>query len=515
MMSTAAGTAERLQMVGWRGKALLPVLIYSALVMSVLSTLGSPMIPTIARDQGVSLDAAQWILTITLLVGAVSTPITGRLADGPYRKLTILGSLLLVLIGSVFAAASPNFAVLMAGRALQGLGLGLVPLAISVARDCLPAAKVRSGIAILSITTAAGAGLGYPITGLIAQEFDYRAGFWFAAIISVIAIGLVAVVVPAGSLRTSHPLDLVGSLLLGATLTALLLAISQGEVWGWGSATIVGLFLATIVLGATWIWQALRTAHPLVDLRLMTNRSVLTADLVSLMMGVSLYAMSALINRYVQTPRVAGYGFHAGLIGTGLMLAPLSIGSLLSTRTSRFLTGRFGPARVLPIGSIIVGLDMLFIALERTNRWEIVVAMILLGLGIGTTFAAMPLLIIRAVPPSETGSATSMNTVLRSVGGAIGSASSIALLTSYTPAGDVLPSNSGYTVTFIVGAVICLASAVVSVVMLPRTPVSGVGQPASSSEPTPAAPAVQSYPHPHPQPRPQVQPQVQARPQRG
>ncbi|HEU0163648.1 MAG TPA: MFS transporter [Thermomicrobiales bacterium] len=490
-MSAAAGTTDRLRIDGWRGKALLPVLIYSALVMSVLSTLGSPMIPTIARDQGVSLDAAQWILTVTLLIGAVSTPITGRLADGPYRKLTILGSLILVLIGSILAATSPNFAVLITGRALQGLGLGLVPLAISVARDCLPADKVRGGIAILSITTAAGAGLGYPITGLIAQEFDYRAGFWFAAIISVIAIALVATVVPTGSLRASHPLDLIGSVLLGTTLTALLLAISQGEVWGWGSATIVGLFIATIVLGAIWVWQALRTTHPLVDLRLMTNRSVLTADLVSLLMGVSLYAMSALINRYVQTPKGAGYGFHAGLIATGLMLAPLSIGSLLSTRTSRFLTGRFGPAQVLPIGSIIVGLDMLFIALERTSRWEIVVAMILLGLGIGTTFAAMPLLIIRAVPASETGSATSMNTVLRSVGGAIGSAASIALLTSYTPAGDVLPTDNGYTVTFVVGAVICLASAVVSVIMLPRTPVSGAGLQAPVLERIPATPVVE------------------------
>ncbi|MGI8484038.1 MAG: MFS transporter [Thermomicrobiales bacterium] len=479
---------ERLEARGWRGKALLPVLIYSALVMSVLSTLGAPMIPTIAHDQGVTLEAAQWILTVMLLVGAVATPITGRLADGPYRKVTILGSLGLVLIGSVVVAVSPSFALLIVGRALQGFGLGLVPLAISVARDCLPADKVRPGIAILSITTAAGAGLGYPVTGLIAQRLDYRAGFWFAAIITVIALALVVVVVPAGSLRKPNPLDFVGAILLSIVLASLLLFISEGSKWGWTSGKILGLAAISVVAGGIWIWQALRTPYPLVDLRIMTNRSVLTADIVALLMGVSLYAMSSLINRYVQAPKEAGYGFHAGLVATGLMLGPLAIGSLLSNRMSSVLTARYGPRLVLPLGSFIVAVDMVFVALMRTSQWEIVIAMVMLGLGIGLAFAAMPLLIIRAVPPSETGSATSMNTVLRSVGGAIGSAASIALLSTYTPVGQHLPTNTGYTVTFLVGAAICLVSGVVSAIMLPRTSVSEAGLQAPVLERIPARP---------------------------
>lgn len=458
---------QRALATGWRGTALLPVLIYSAMVMSVLSTLGSPMIPTIAREQGVSLEAAQWVLTITLLVGAVTTPITGRLADGPWRKQTILGSLLLVLIGSVLAALSPSFAVLMVGRAFQGLGLGLVPLAISVARDGLPAHKVREGIAILSVSTAIGTGLGYPITGVIAEDFSYRAAFWFAAIISVIALVLIALVVPSTRHRPAQPLDIVGATLLSIALAALLLGISQGRTLGWGSPIILGLFAVAIIVGGAWGVQALRTAHPLVNLRLMTNRSVLAADVVALMMGVSLYAMSSLVNRYVQAPREAGYGFHAGLIATGFMLAPLSLGSLLSTRTSTILTRRLGVRWVLPIGSLVVALDMIFVGVSRSAPWEIVVAMFILGLGISTTFAAMPLLIIRAVPPEETGSATSMNTVLRTIGGAVGSAASIALLSAYTPAGSHLPTDTGYSVTFIAGAIICAVAAAISIAMRP------------------------------------------------
>lgn len=461
------GIEDRAMATGWRQPALLPVLIYSAMVMSVLSTLGSPMIPTIAREQGVSLEAAQWVLTITLLVGAVTTPITGRLADGPWRKQTILGSLGLVFIGSVLAAAAPSFAVLMAGRAFQGLGLGLVPLAISVARDGLRHDKVRGGVAILSVSTAIGTGLGYPITGLIAQNLDYRAAFWFAAIISVIAFALIALIVPSTRHRPKLPLDITGATLLSVTLAALLLAISQGRSLGWMSPAILVLFALSAVAGIAWGVQALRTAYPLVNLRLMTNRSVLAADIVALMMGVSLYAMSSLVNRYVQAPKEAGYGFHAGLVATGLMLAPLSLGSLLSTRTSTWLTGRLGARWVLPIGSVIVALDMIFIGVARSSQWEVVVAMAVLGLGISTTFAAMPLLIIRGVPSDETGSAMSMNTVLRTIGGAVGSAASIALLSAFTPAGSHIPGNAGYSVTFIAGAVISLAAAIVSVAMLP------------------------------------------------
>ncbi|MGB3329346.1 MAG: MFS transporter [Thermomicrobiales bacterium] len=463
-----AGVDLRSRATGWRATALLPVLIYSAMVMSVLSTLGSPMIPTIAREKGVSLEAAQWVLTITLLVGAVTTPITGRLADGPWRKQTILGSLGLVFIGSVLAAAAPSFGVLMAGRALQGFGLGLVPLAISVARDGLSPDKVRGGIAILSVSTAIGTGLGYPITGLIAQNLDYTAAFWFAAVISVIAFALIALVVPSTRHQQRLPLDIVGAVLLSIALAALLLAISQGRTMGWASPQILGLFVVAVVAGVVWGMQALRTTYPLVNLRLMTNRSVLAADIVALMMGVSLYAMSSLVNRYVQAPKEAGYGFHAGLVATGLMLAPLSIGSLLSTRMSSWMTGKFGARWVLPIGSLIVALDMIFVGVSRSSQWEIVLAMAILGLGISTTFAAMPLLIIRAVPAAETGSATSMNTVLRSIGGAIGSAASIALLSAFTPAGSHLPSDMGYSVTFIAGAVICIGAAVVSLVMLPE-----------------------------------------------
>jgi MFS family permease len=448
---------------------LLPVLVFVGFVVSIIGTLGALMIPTIANAQNVSLETAQWLLTITLLVGAVSTPFSGRLADGPLRRYVILVTLALVLAGSVLAAIAGNFPLLLAGRALQGLGQSLIPLAIAVARDRLPAAKLKPGIAILSITTAAGAGLGYPITGFIAQHFNYQAGFWFAAIVTTIALILVFLVVPSNASIESKPLDFAGAMLLSFALISLLLPISQGRSWGWGSDRVIGLLILSLVLTGIWIIQELRTPYPLVELRLITKRTVLAADLAALLIGIALYGMSSLINRFMQTPASAGYGFDSSLVMVGITLMPLAFGSIAASKISSPLTARIGPGRVLSAGAIIVGLDMLYLAFTRTYRWELMIATFVLGIGVGLTFAMMPALIIRSVPPTETGSATGLNQVLRLVGGSMGSAASIAILSAHVQGDSFIPADSGYTVAFAAGAILCFIAAFVCFVLIRET----------------------------------------------
>jgi len=447
---------------------ILPVLVFAAVVMSLISTLGTPMVPTIARELDVSLETAQWLLTVTLLVGAVVTPIGGRLANGSHRKQVIVGTLAIVCAGSVISATIRHFPLFLLGRALQGVGLAIVPMAMAVARDSLPRQRARNGIAVLSVTTAVGTGLGYPVTGLLGERFGYQMPFAAAAMVSLIGVVLLWRTLPSFTSGEPDHIDVPGALLLSVALVCLLLAISQGRAWGWTSPTILALIFGAVVIGVLWVLLELRAAHPLVELRLALNPLVMSANVSAFMMGVGLFAVSSLVSRFVQAPEEAGYGFHAGLLVAGLMLMPLSIGSLASTWFTRWLGARLGPFLVLPIGALIVTLTGLFLAFARSEVWEILVAVAVLGLGISTTFAAMPALIIRAVPPWETGSATGLNAVLRSVGGSIGSAASIALLSSYTMAGSSLPSNRGYTIAFIAGAVACLGAVVASVVLTPR-----------------------------------------------
>ncbi|MFK0168803.1 MFS transporter [Streptomyces sp. NPDC090306] len=447
------------------GRALLPSLMFTALTVSVISTLGAPMVPTIAREQHVSLSAAQWILTVTLLAGAVAGPVLGRLGDGPRRRGAIQGALTCVFAGSVLAAVAPAFGLLLAGRALQGIGMGLMPLAISVARENLPADRMRSGISSLSITTSVGAGLGYPITGVIAQNLDYRAGFCFAAVLSAAALVVVTRVVPRGSSVPHRPLDVVGATLLCTGLAAVLLALSQGVAWGATAPATLTCVVVGVVLLAAWAVHALRTRHPLVDLRLIRNRAVLAANTTALLMGVGMYATLSLVNLYTQVPASAGYGFSLSLTATGLVLMPLSLGSLTANRVASGLVSRVGLFRVLPLGALVVTVDLALLALWRGHLGVLILGTFLLGNGVGAAYAAMPVLIVRNVPASETGSATSLNQVLRTIGGSVGSAAISAIMLGYTPAGGSVPREGAYTAAFLLTAGISLLGVVAAVVL--------------------------------------------------
>ena len=452
----------------WRDRALVPALVFLGMVVAVVSSLGAPLIPTIARLNGVSLATAQWSLTIAFLVGAVATPTMGRLADGPHRRPVVLVALGVVVLGSVLAALPLGFGALLAGRAMQGVGLGLTSLAIAIARDHVrDAERARSAIAMLSITAVAGVGLGYPLTGLIAEHLGFHAGFWFGAVVSATALAVAAVVVPSSRGRVAHRLDVLGAVLLGGALGGLLLALSEAESWGWTSPLLLGVTAAALVLLVAWVAHELRSAHPLVDLRLVRNRSVLTADVTGLFAGIGMYLLLSLVTRFVQTPTSAGYGFGSSIVVSGLVLLPFSIGSVAASRVAPVLARRTSPDLVLPIGSLVFTAALLSFALARGSLWMVFVTMGVAGLGVGCTFAAMPGLIVRAVPAGETGSATSFNQVLRTVGYSAGSALSATVLEAHTAAGQSLPDGAGYGVAAAIGCGVWILTAVLSYV-LPR-----------------------------------------------
>jgi MFS family permease len=454
-------------------KKLVGTLMLAAMTVSVQSTLGTPLIPTIAREQHVTLEAAQWLLTLTLLVGVVATPVLGRLGDGARRERVLFGTLSAVLAGSVVAATASTFPQLLVGRALQGIGYGTVPLCIALAREHLTGERQRSAIATLSITVAVGAGLGFPVTGLIAQDLDFHAAFWFGALFSAVALVTALAVIPQrphapGSVDVR--LDVPGALLLGGGLGAVVLAVSKAETWGWGAAATLALLTAGAAALLVWTAVELRVEHPLIDLRLARIRAVLCANAAAVLMGMGMYVGMALVNRLVQTPRATGYGFGASLVTTGLLLLPLSAGSLMSQPLARRGAARFGPRAALSAGAVLVAAALIGLAASHAHLWEIAAVTCLLGVGVGSTFALMPALIVASVPPDRTGSATSLNQVLRSAGGAFGSALGITILTAHTARGAALPADGGYTTAFALGGALCLAAAALTLLLLDRRP---------------------------------------------
>jgi predicted MFS family arabinose efflux permease len=444
---------------------LVSVLVGVTMVTGIISSLGAPLIPSVARTLHISLDSAQWSLTAALLSASVAAPIMGRLGDGPRRRETIIGGLAIVLVGSIVAGLAQSLALLVVGRAMQGVGLGLAPVTMAAARDHLPPERAQSVIGILSVAGAAAVGAGYPISGLIASDLGVHAAFFFGALMSAIALVAAARVIPSSRKSGTAMLDVSGGLVIAAGLVALLLAIGQGQQWGWRSASVVGLFVAAAIILVVWVRLQLRRDAPLVDLRQLRVRAVLTADLAAIVLGLAMYMFLTLVTEFVQEPRALSYGLGASTLVAGLCLVPFSVMSLLASRTTGAVTKRLSASTVLVVGSLIIAGAGAFFALLHGAVWEAFVAMGVIGIGFGYTFAAIPGLITRAVPARETGSAMGLYQVIRYIGFSLGSALAASILAGNTDHGGRQVTERGYVVALWVGTAVCVLSAAASWVL--------------------------------------------------
>lgn len=440
-----------------RPRRLEPSLVYAALSTAIVSSLGMLLVPTIAEAMDINVSTAQWMLTVNLLVGAVATPVMGRLSDGPKQKRLLLTALAVILLGSVVAALATDFAVFLVGRALQGLTYGIVPVTIALARRHLDEAAVQPAISSLSVTVSTGLGLGYPLTGIIAGLLDYRFAFWFAALFVVSAMVVVARTVPAGreELATRSPFDVVGAVLLGTGLGSLLLGISEGPTWGWGSPWTIAVLVLAVILLAMWVRTSLRSPHPLINLRVFAHGEVLLANASAIGLGAAIYIGLSVSSLVAQAPASSGFGLSMPVFWAGFVMLPLSVGSFAANRVVRRLSHRIPLTALLPLGAALTAASGTILWLAHTELWEVLLGMFVFGLGIGSSYAAMPALIARNVAAEGLGSSVSFNQVLRTIGSSLGTAASAAIF-AVTADASGQTTEAGISGAFGLGAILCL-----------------------------------------------------------
>lgn len=427
------------------GHGLDQVLIFIALVVAVVGSLGAPLITAVAGAFGVSLVAAQWTLTAPLLVGAVATPLLGRLGAGPHRRKAILATLVAAVLGSLLTVFPPSFGWLLAGRVGQGAGLGLIPLVMGAARDHLPPARSKTTIAHLSVASTIGVGIGYPLAGYLADAAGLRAAYGLGLLVTLAALLAAWIALPEPPAGRSAKVDLPGALLLSCGLSALLLAISQTALWlrdPWAGGALVA---AAALLLALWARHERRCDAPLVDLALLRHPAIAGANAVMLIGGIGMYLLLTLVTRFVQTPAATGYGFGLSIFAAGLVLVPFSALGFVGGRLVGPMQRRLAPASILAAGSATVLAALAIFAMDRGQLWLSFLVMGLLGLGVGLFSAAMPGAILAVTPAEETASAMSFNQVVRSVGFSIGSALGGLTLAAHTAPGATFPADAGYT----------------------------------------------------------------------
>jgi EmrB/QacA subfamily drug resistance transporter len=442
-------------------RKLLP-LAGAGMAYALAQTMVIPALPELQRDLHADPTDATWLLTVFLLTSSVATPLIGRLGDMHGKERWLLISLAVFGAGSVVAALGSSLSVLIAGRAIQGAGGAIFPLAIGIIRDEFPPDQVATGIGTISATFGIGGGVGLVVAGILVDQFDVAWIFWLSVVTTALAAFGVWRWVPESPVRVRAGIDWLGGALLSATLVALLLPISEGNSWGWASGAVLGLFALAIVLGVAWAAWELRVTDPLVDLALMRERPVWTTNVAAFAIGLAMFGSFVLIPQLVQTPSaLAGYGFAASVTESGLFLLPSAFVMLFAGPLSGRLGARFGSRRPLALGAIAACASYAWLAIAHDARIDIYLASALLGLGIGLAFAAMANLVVEAVPVEVTGVASAINAIMRQIGGAVGAQVAAAIVTASYVAGGRYPAESGFTGAFTMSAIASLVALVV------------------------------------------------------
>ncbi|MBO2452477.1 MFS transporter [Actinomadura barringtoniae] len=447
-----------------RGRGLVALLAFLGVMAYSLSmAVVTPALPLLQKGLHTTPAGAAWALTAMTLSAAVATPVVGRLGDlyGPRPVLLVV--VVIATVGMVVAAAAGSLGVMLAGRVLSGIGGGVFPLAYTIIRQVFPPERTASAVGLMSSMLGLGGAVSWCLAGPIIDHLGWRWLLW------VPVIGLVPGVVAAWWIvprteGTGHAkVDWWGAVLFAGWLVAALTALTEGMDWGWTSPGVLGLVGLAVVLAAGWLLVEGKVSEPLVDLRMMRRRGVWTANAASLLSGYALMAGGVLFPLLVQLPKGAGFGGTA--TQAALLQLPASFGMTAAGMTAGLLDRRVGSRAVLLMGAVLTGLGYGFVAFEHDAMWQLYVGGIARGVGLGFAYASVANLVVAAVPAEETGVATGINTLIRTVGASLGTQASAVIVAASVVHGQ--PTESGFVAGFAVSAAV-MGLVVIFALVAPR-----------------------------------------------
>jgi MFS family permease len=437
-----------------RGRLELFVTAIGGFIVALCGTVIVPILPELGRDLHSSTAAVSWALTATTLASAVSVPLLGRLGDMYGKRRMLIVAMCAAVLGSLICALSTTLLVLIIGRTVLGIANAAIPLGISLLSELLPPEQESSGIALVSAMLGIGGALGLPLAGAIAGNADYHLLFWLTGFIAVLATLGVIFVVPESSVRAGGTLDLVGAVLLAATLICLLLPLAQGQTWGWTSPLTLGILALSLVMAVVLVKYELHHRSPTVDIRAAAKRPILLTNIATVFVGFALFAGFIGTAAYVEAPSGTGYGFGKSVLIGGLCMLPGGLMMLFISPIAARVIDRYGPKLTLLVGcGVIAGGFALRIALH-TTIWEVIAGATVGGVGTAIAYSAMPKLILQATKPDEKAAANGLNALARYVGNALASAIGAGVEASLliTVAGSAYPTLRAYNIIFAASA---------------------------------------------------------------
>lgn len=433
-----------------------PVGIVAAMFLTgVAATFESAMLyaalPTLIREFGDPVTAG-WLVTMHMLVGAATSIVIGRIGDMRGRKGVILVLIAVAAVGSVMSALTANYGVVLAGRALQGFSIGVIPLSMGVLRESLSPARVPVAIGLMTTAQGSGVAIGLVLGGAIVDNFNWHWLFAFSAFLLVLAWLAVRFLVPARpGVPPREPVDWVEGLLPAPGIASVLLGITLSKDLGWIDPQVLGLLALGIAVLAYWARRSLRAREPFIDLRLLGSRNIALVNGISVLLSLGTMQIVFLFSTYTQAPTwtMAGLGLSATV--AGLAKLPSNLLSLFAGPLSGLLTQKFGNRVPVVLGALLAGVGWMAALPLPDTIVGVIILLCVISFGTSGLNAAMPNAIISAVPNARTSEAIGMWSVIRLMSSAIGAqliAVSLASDMVLAPDGGAyFPSANGFRFT--------------------------------------------------------------------
>jgi MFS family permease len=438
---------------------ILTVLSLAGAAYAMLSSSVVPALPTMQHALHTNETGIAWLLTAYLLSASVGTAILGRLGDMYGKERLLLITLLILAAGTLMSAVSSTLALQIIARFIQGAAGGIFPLAFGIVRDEFPHDKVAGSIGLLSAILGVGAGIGIVLSGVIVEHLSYHWLFWLPLIAILLAAVTTWRYIPESPVRVPGRINWLAAALMTIGLSTVLVAVSETTTWGWGSAKALGLIVVGLIVSGVWIAVEARSDHPLIDMTMMRIRGVWTTNLAAFLLGAGMYASFIVFPQFAQLPKSTGFGFGASVVVSGLYLLPATVFMTILGMFAGRISVRFGSRNALLAGTAFTTCSFALLALDHRHPYDLLVAAGLLGVGIGLAFAALGNLIVQAVSNHQTGVASGMNTVMRTLGGALGGQLSATFIAGHVAHGE--PTVTGFTDTFLMATgflLVCLAA---------------------------------------------------------
>lgn len=431
-----------------RGQVLVLALACLVGVMAQASLI--PLVAELPGLFGITGEDAAWAVTVTMIVAAVATPVSGALGDRVGRRRVLLWASSLTTLGSVVCALADSYPLLVVGRSLQGVSTAMIPTAISLLYQSLIGASLQRGSAVLSATMGIGTALGVTSSALVAQVGDWHLVFWAVGAVGAATTLAVALAIPPTRDRpqAGPSFDWVGAGALSVGLVLVLLSLTHVNTW---TASRAGgtAALGLVVLGL-WGRHQLVREHPLVDLRSAARRAMVVVNLVAVLAGVVMFTHVVALPQLLQDPRWSGWS----VLQAGLCLVPAGLTMMVAASFSGPFVEGWGNRLSLAAGLSLAGVGYGISALSVQRPFVLVAASVVVGAGIGLSFAVLPGAVMALAPASQVGAANGLNTLARLVG-----ASTASAVTGGLIATEGLGTYGGYPWVYLFGAVCAGAGA--------------------------------------------------------